>query len=231
MSRESYTIAGLELSAESGKSCIVPALQTYKIRLSRSGQNQALLHRMYASRGYSMETTISHAPDASTIVAQVGENALGTLSVNFKSEALSAAQLYPEIISRLHAEGRRLCEFGRFAVDPNVRSKRVLGAMFHIAMLIACRLRGASDIVIEVNPRHVGFYHRALGFSIIGEERLCQRVNAPAVLLHIPIAYAQQQIQRFGGRPDLAAKERSFYPYFFSPVDEAGILNRLQQLD
>ena len=42
----------------------------------------------------------------------------------------------------------------------------------------------ASDAVIEVNPRHARYYQRTLGFRQIGELRQCQRVEAPAVLLH-----------------------------------------------
>jgi hypothetical protein len=37
---------------------------------------------------------------------------------------------------------------------------------------------------MEVNPRHVGYYQRCLGFQQIGDLRQCQRVDAPAVLLH-----------------------------------------------
>ena len=38
-------------------------------------------------------------------------------------------------------------------------------------------------VVIEVNPRHVRYYERMLGFEVIGPERMNPRVEAPAVLL------------------------------------------------
>ena len=37
---------------------------------------------------------------------------------------------------------------------------------------------------MEVNPRHVRYYQRCLGFRQLGEVRQCLRVDAPAVLLH-----------------------------------------------
>lgn len=53
--------------------------------------------------------------------------------------------------------------------------------------------------MIEVNPRHVEFYRRMLGFEMFGAERLCNRVNAPAVLLRLDLSYARQQIEKLGG--------------------------------
>ncbi|TEX49967.1 MAG: hypothetical protein CFR70_00705 [Rhodocyclaceae bacterium] len=43
---------------------------------------------------------------------------------------------------------------------------------------------GCSDAVIEVNRRHAGFYSRRFGHARIGDEKLCPRVDAPAVLMH-----------------------------------------------
>jgi hypothetical protein len=97
-----------------------------------------------------------------------------------------------------------------------------------VAYIIAHRLNGFHNLVIEVNPRHVMYYRRLLGFQILGPERLNRRVNAPAVLLSLELAHAYEQIARFGGRPELAATERSLYPYFFSPAEEAGIINRIK---
>ena len=61
--------------------------------------------------------------------------------------------------------------------------------------------------------------------------RLNPRVNAPAYLLRINLDYATEQIQRYGGTWAEGASERSFYPYFFSPREERGILNRLLRLE
>jgi hypothetical protein len=64
------------------------------------------------------------------------------------------------------------------------------------------------------------FYKRMLGFGDFGRERLDPRVQAPAVLLRLDLAFAQQQIAEMGGRSELASKRRSLYPLFFSPHEE-----------
>ena len=56
--------------------------------------------------------------------------------------------------------------------------------------------------------------------------RVCQRVNAPAVLLHLPLDFVDEQIARYAGKPDAGA--RSLYSYFFSDAEEQGLLHRLE---
>ena len=58
----------------------------------------------------------------------------------------------------------------------------MLAGLFHTAYLYASVIRGFTHAVIEVNPRHVAFYGRALRFDPIGEERMNTRVHAPAVV-------------------------------------------------
>jgi hypothetical protein len=109
-------------------------------------------------------------------------------------------------------------------------SKRVFAALIHISYLYAHKLHGFSDYVIEVNPRHVAFYQRMLGFADFGGERPCSRVGAPAVLLRLPLSHMGAQIREWGGRFDEPGAERSFYPYFFPVREEAGITARLAAL-
>lgn len=101
--------------------------------------------------------------------------------------------------------------------------------MFHVAYMCGRRLHGCSDLLIEVNPRHVRFYERMLGFRPVAEERVCPRVGAPAVLMWLPLAYAEEQIACYGGLGESAVGVRSLYPLFFSPDEEEGILGRLQR--
>jgi hypothetical protein len=68
-----------------------------------------------------------------------------------------------------------------------------------------------------------------LGFEPFGEEKVCPRVNAPAVLLRLDLAHADEQIVRYGGMAATAKGVKSIYPYFFSRDDELGITQRLQR--
>lgn len=201
---------------------------TCKIRISRSGG--ALLSRMYASKGYAVDTSKTYNPRGCSLVIQIDGQTMGTLSVGMDYQNLAAEQLYPEFIKTLRDRGATICEFGQLAIAPQVRSKRVMGAMFHLAALIALRLGKATDIVIEVNPRHSDFYQRMLGFSKVGSERLCKRVNATAVLLHIDDSTVFENIKRFGGHPEMASQERSFYSYFFHSADEDRLIKRLGEI-
>ncbi|HZX25769.1 MAG TPA: long-chain N-acyl amino acid synthase, partial [Telluria sp.] len=111
-------------------------------------------------------------------------------------------------------------------IDKGV-TKRVFASLIHISYIYAHNIHGYTDYVIEVNPRHVLFYKRMLGFQDWGPERPCTRVGAPAVLLRLELDYMGEQIRRFGGMFEQHADERSFYPYFFPYLDEPGITDRL----
>ena len=225
MDAEEQTIVELDYPGEYLSRLGCAETKTCKIRLSRKGQG--LLARMYARKGYSMQATLSHDCDLSSLVVQIDGQSQGTISVRMDDGHLAAEEQYPEFIAELRQRGARICEMGKLAMDPGVRSKHVLGAIFHIAWIVAFRARRATDIVIEVNPRHAPFYRRMLCFDQIGPERMCERVGAPAVLLHIGADTGRRLIDQFGGQPKLASVERSFYPYFFHPDDEEGLLRRL----
>ncbi|WP_183107380.1 hypothetical protein [Massilia sp. Dwa41.01b] len=106
---------------------------------------------------------------------------------------LPADENFGDRLVLLRRQGRRLCEPSRLAIDPGM-SRRVFAALIHISYLYANRLHGYTDYVIEVNPRHVAFYQRMLGFADFGGERPCSRVGAPAVLLRLPLDHMATQI-------------------------------------
>ena len=83
-------------------------------------------------------------------------------------------------------------------------------------------------MIIEVHPRHAGFYKRMLGFTEIGGEKACPRVNdAPAVLLHLDMRHVDEQIALLGGTG--AGRGRSLYAYFLSREEQDEILASLNQ--
>lgn len=204
----------------------------FKIRLANSeGRRESaslLIKKLYAWRGYDTEGAPVERPSRITLMADIGPQPIGTLTIGFDSpQGLLVDALYFEEIDALRRQGRNVCEFTKLAVDQAVKSKRVLASLFHLAYIYAHRIHGASDVVIEVNPRHVVFYKRMLGFEKLGEERMCPRVGAPAVLLHLDFAHATEEIAKYGGTFAEVAGVRSIYPFFFSPRDEAGITARL----
>lgn len=206
--------------------------QQFKVRLANSeGKRESaslLIKKMYAWRGYDTVGAGIDNPNRITLMADVAGQPIGTLTIGLDSPSgLLVDALYRDEIERLRHNGRTVCEFTKLAVDQAMQSKRVLAALFQLAYIYAHRIHAATDVVIEVNPRHVLFYRRMLGFEQLGEERMCPRVNAPAVLLHLSFAYAAEQILAYAGRFEEVAGVRSIYPFFLPSKDEDGITQRL----
>lgn len=205
--------------------------QVFKIRLAHSNERVSsasmLVQRKYASRGYEA-SGFEKTPDRITLMAFQEDKVIGTLTLGLDSDhPLLVEDLYKAEIDALRAEGRKVCELTKLAIDQTQSAKRVLASLFHIAYIYGRVMQDHTDVVIEVNPRHVAFYKRMLGFKELGPQRLCTRVNAPAVLLRLELDYVDRQIEELGGKADTATSTRSLYPFFFTRNDEIGITHRL----
>jgi hypothetical protein len=205
----------------------------FKIRFADSaGRRQSasfLVQRRYGWRGYRVDAPASEQPSRITLSAYDGDNVIATITVGFDAgNELFVNALFGNEVGSLRARGGKVCEFTRLAIEEAIKSKAVIAALFHTAYIHARRIYGCTDLVVEVNPRHVLFYQRMLGFTVLGATRADPRVEAPATLLHLDLKHAETEIGKLGGKPELATQGRSLYPYFFSPEDEAGIEHRLR---
>lgn len=206
--------------------------KTFKLRMvnSKGSREKAdmLVKKMYSWRGYEVDAPLGDTPNMITLVADTSAKVTaGTMTLYFDSAVgLPADEIFRDKLDELRARGCKLCEPSRLAVDKRV-PKWVFASMFHVSYLYALRIHGFTDYVIEINPRHVAFYKCMLGFEDFGEERNCSRVNAPAVLLRLDLAFATKQIEKFGGLMAQHGKEKSLYPYFFPLKDEPGLIARL----
>lgn len=226
--------------------------QQFHIRMANSkGRREAaslLIKKMYGWRGYASDSmmdtpadtpgrhsgapALEAQPDSPmnkiTLFAEMDGATVGTMTLCLDDvqSGLPADEIYHDKLDELRHQGCRLCEPSRLAIDKGL-SNRVFAALIHISYIYAHNIHGYSDYVIEVNPRHVMFYKRMLGFKDFGEERECVRVGAPAVLLRLELDYMKQQIDKFGGVMSQNDTERSFYPHFFPSMDEPGITDRL----
>lgn len=209
---------------------------TFKIRLahdaSRTREARFLVEKRYGDKGYelSKEPGQPVCPERITLATYKDEEVIGTLTIGFDTgSGLLADELYKVEIDKLRREGHRVCEFTKLAIDTKRASKRMMAGLFHIAYLYAGRIWDYTDIIIEVNPSHVSFYERMLGFQVLGSERMCPRVGAPAVLLRGETRHGQRMIREFGGHPELARQERTLFPYFMSPDEEHAIIHRMMR--
>ena len=176
-----------------------------------------LVRRRYAWRGYDVE-----APDDPgavrrcdrlgheiTFVAANRNATIGTLTLGLDGPlGLRAEESHSDIIETMRAAGRRVCELTRLALEESVDSKPVLASLFSVAYAAGFTLHGVTDVFIEVNPRHVGFYSRVLGFVVAAGEGFCERVRAPSVLLHIEVEALAARLEALAwgalGQPMLA---------------------------
>lgn len=207
--------------------------RNFAIRLADSNdiRNPAsmLIKQRYSWRGYSIpSSSLQSDPETITLVATSPEgNAFGTLGVRLDRGNLLSGEAFPEVVAQKRHEGHKLCEVGSFAVESG--DSYVLGALFHTAYIYLHHLHGASYILIEINPRHLGFYTKRLGFSVLSEQRVCGRTQAPAILLGI----STSQIETFLTESRLPGDSRRLflYKYFFSEKEEKGLFERVRALN
>jgi len=205
--------------------------QEFKVRLANTEDRRKLasllIEKMYSWRGYKADP-LGQDPNKIVLVAYQDDKVVGTMTLGLDSpEGLVVDQMYKNEADQLRAQGRKICDVTKLAVDQEIKSKSVLSAIFHLSIIYARNIHHATDLLTEVNPRHAPFYQRMLGFVPVGEEKLCSRVNAPAVMLKLDLAYADEQVKKYGGLGASAHGIKSLYPYWFSKEDELGITQRL----
>lgn len=226
-------LQNISVDAPNPDEALIGIQQRFKVRFANcaGGRESAgvLVKKMYSTRGYKANIGPLH-PERITLVADVDQSVIGTLTIGLgRAAPLLAEQLYSAEIAQLRDQGCQVCEYTRLAIDGKIRSQRVIASLFHMAYLYPHHLLGHTDAVIEVNPRHANFYSKMLGFTQVGPERVCPRVNAPAVLLRVNFDYVAEQVLAVGGSCSQPPGTRSLYPFFFSPEDENGILARLKR--
>ena len=189
-----------------------------------------LIRYMYSWRGYHTDNAIV-SPDklrrALTLEASVAEMPAGTLTIGLDSkDGMLVDELYEREIRSFRTAQNKLCEISKLAIDPVYSSKELLASLFNLAYIYGRVIHRAEYFFIEVNPRHMGYYKRMLGFQQIGEARVCPRVNAPCVLMHLDLRYVDEQVSALAGSPE-PAKERSLYAYFLTRHDEEKVAKTL----
>jgi hypothetical protein len=155
-----------------------------------------LMRERYAWRGYELENPDdAHAESRHerssqeiTFVVASGHATIGTLTLGLDgAHGLRAEEAYGDVIDPFRIAGHRVCELTHLALAERVDSKAVLASLFSLAHAVGRTLHDVTDVFIEVNPRHFGFYSRVLGFRVAAGEKFCERVRAPSVLLHLEL--------------------------------------------
>lgn len=209
----------------------------YRVRLvGELGELRAEVNRLvsslYGLRGLGTASThcSQKQPEQVTIAASRGDDVFGTLTLGMDSKAgLLADSLYRPEIDALRAQGRRLCEVTRLALNSHMNCLEPMATLFNIAFVVASEMNARTDLLAEVHPRHVGFYRRTMGYRVAGPERICLRVGAPAVLMHLSLDFASTQIRQLAG--SYIRKDRNLYRLFLPVAEQNTLLEKLTMLD
>jgi hypothetical protein len=188
-----------------------------------------LVTERYGWRGYqTVNLPTDQTSHRVTLTANENGKTIGTITIGMDGpEGMACEDAFKEEIAELRADGARICEFTKLAIDPECGSHHVLAGLFHTAFVVAHLMRGYDGLVLEVNPRHVRFYERVIGAHVLGRERTNRFVNAPAVLLGMSFAEVRQRIAEARQSGPDALGAHSLYAFAFSDREEAGILARL----
>ena len=214
----------------------------FKIRVASDRASRqkayALAYRVYRRCGYVNESASGlcvSAYDAFagafTLLAEDSSGKeCGTITMVFDSGlGLPCNEIYREEVDGLRAQSCSLVEFTRLAIDDDTPNARTL--LFHLIHLCYAFARcggGCSDMLIEVNPRHVPYYQRLLRFEIAGPERPCPRVkDAPAVLLRLNIVKMEAELDGFSHGRDRSGKR--LHAYMFSADEEREVARFLAE--
>jgi hypothetical protein len=194
-----WTKAEAQAEARSGAG-VYPTIAITEEDFRLSGE---LVSDRYAWRGYRCDAREAGGGQEQrevTLMAWSKDNAVvGTMTLGFDGGCgLLADRTHAAELGAIRGRDQELCEISRFAVASEADSKATITGLFDLSYVLGRKMLGATDVVVEVNPRHVGFYRRAFGFEPISEVRTCERVNAPAVLLRLDVSRLEGRMREVG---------------------------------
>ena len=159
----------------------------------------ALVESRYAWRGYACDTGSGTAPPGVTLIALQAAATMGTVTLRLDGPSgLAADEGYRATLDAARERGRRVCELTRLALDAAAEWRPTLGALIGLAYLVGRVLHDATDVFVEVNPRHERFYRQMFGFVAAAGNQICPRVKAPAVLLRLEVERLDGRLADFG---------------------------------
>ncbi len=159
---------------------------------AQRAQAWELAAKRYAWRQYEFPDFGLPFPDArraahyTTLLALQHGKPVATITVGLDNpRGMLVDEVNPVEVGALRSQGARVAELVRLAIEDAVDSKKVWLAMLESLVSFGMVKHQRTDILIEVNPRHVSFYQRVFGFEPMAPERTCMRVGAPSRLMRL----------------------------------------------
>lgn len=153
-----------------------------------------LAYEVYFEKGYAfhhetkMETSPydTHKDTLILLVENDKKMIMGSMTLYYDDGSLLPADnIFHNELNLLRKQGIKLVEVSRLVIKKDFQHQReILLSLINTIYIHAFRIMNFDEFIIEVNPRHVDYYKKLLGFVQYGEVKECPRVNgAPAVLL------------------------------------------------
>ena len=159
---------------------------------AQRAQAWELAARRYAWRQYEFSDMglsfpdVRRAPHYTTLLTLQHGRPVATITVGLDNpHGMLVDEVNPCEVGSLRNGGAKVAELVRLAIEDGVDSKKVWLGMLETLVSFCMIEHRRTDILIEVNPRHVPFYKRVFGFEPLGPERTCVRVGAPCRLLRL----------------------------------------------
>lgn len=144
---------------------------------------------------------------------------------------LPLSRSYEEEYNFLKSRFGKIAEGTMFACEAEFENKGMgvqLGLFHH--MLCKCVTEGVEALSLVVNPKHMGFYQKVLGFECISTEKTCLHVqNAPGVMIFKKTVLDVKDKTLFGKYiSEINDQKFSFKQDYFLSSEDTKLLLRLE---
>lgn len=208
---ESYETSGIAAGRQ----------HTFELRYAAYGEKSNMTcETLYACRGGAKGQGIDNA--LSMAIDLDGKSVASLLLVLDSREGLAADDEFVAETAQLRKlHGPRLCEISHFTLSREHKSRRALGAMFHVLSLYARQARQMHVLLVQTHPGSAHLIEKLLGFRTIG-------VRRDRVLMVLELDTVKREQRQWGGQKEAAQNPPYLlYPFFFTAKDEPGLLFRL----
>lgn len=148
-------------------------------------QEKGLIEPNQEKRWYSIfDASLS----ATTIVVKKAGEVVGCLTMIFDDTlGLPADELFKNEVDRQRLNSQKIVEIISLGIKKDVRgANKIFKKLFEVNLYFSYYFHGAEDCIITVNPSHVKFYEKKMGYKRLSDSLSYKKVNgAPAVLMQI----------------------------------------------
>ena len=129
----------------------------------------------------------NHLSETGVFVAESEGSVVGTISITVDNPSgFSVDMDFPEEVTRMKKEckeaGKTLGYSWRIVTDSNYKDRKLVFYLIKRVIEYICE-KNIQVMLYEFHPKHVAFYQKLLGFSVVSERDEVVIVRAPGVLM------------------------------------------------